>query len=177
MFLGTLELVLKEGPKRNWHGPFVFIVGGICAGSAFLTLWRCLRSRWPFVHLKLFLRRSFALGCSLSFVFGMGLYGSVYLISIFLGAVRDHSPLDIGEIMVISGAAQLLTALIAAVIEPRMDPRLLTAIGFGLFGAGLLANGFEDIHTDFGGLFLPQVLRGVAVMLCILPATRLGSHA
>jgi DHA2 family multidrug resistance protein len=104
----------------------------------------------------------------------MGLYGSVYLISIFLGAVRGHSPLEIGEIMIVSGAAQLLTAPIAAAVEPRMDPRLLTAIGFGLFGAGLLTNGFENIHTDFDGLFLSQVLRGVAVMLCILPATRLA---
>jgi DHA2 family multidrug resistance protein len=76
--------------------------------------------------------------------------------------------------MVVSGAAQLLTAPIAALAEPRMDPRLLTAIGYGLFGAGLLANGFGNIHTDFGGLFLPQVLRGMAVMLCILPATRLA---
>jgi MFS transporter, DHA2 family, multidrug resistance protein len=172
--LGTLELLLKEAPKRGWHGAYVFTVGSICIGSAALTLWRCFRAQWPFVQLKLFRQRSFALGCALSFVFGMGLYGSVYLLSIFLGAVRGHSPLEIGEIMVVSGAAQLLTAPIAAVAEPRMDPRLLTAIGYGLFGAGLLANGFGNIHTDFGGLFLPQVLRGMAVMLCILPATRLA---
>jgi DHA2 family multidrug resistance protein len=174
IFLGTLELILKEGPKRNWQGGFVIALGTICVGSGALTLWRCLSASWPFVHLKLFRQRSFAIGCSLSFVFGMGLYGSVYLLSIFLGAVRGHSPLEIGEIMIVSGAAQLLMAPIAAIAEPRMDPRLLTAIGFGLFGAGLLANGFENIHTDFGGLFLPQVLRGLSVMMCILPATRLA---
>jgi len=174
VFLGTLELLLKEAPKRDWHGVFVYTVGGICAGSALLALWRCFRAQWPVVHLRLFRQRSFALGCALSFIFGMGLYGSVYLISIFLGAVRGHTPLEIGEIMIVSGAAQLLTAPLAAVIEPRMDPRLLTAIAFGLFGAGLLTNGFESVNTDFGGLFVPQVLRGVAVMLCILPAIRLA---
>jgi MFS transporter, DHA2 family, multidrug resistance protein len=174
VFLGTLELLLKEAPKRNWQGTYVYVVGTICAVSALLALWRCLRAQWPFVHLRLFRQLSFALGCVLSLIFGMGLYGSVYLISIFLGAVRGHTPLEIGVIMIVSGAAQLLTAPIAAVIEPRMDPRILTAIGFGLFGAGLLTNGFESINTDFAGLFLPQVLRGVAVMLCILPATRLA---
>ena len=173
-FLGTLELLLKEAPKRNWHGPYVFVVGSICLISALLALWRCLRAKWPFVHLKLFRGRTFTLGCALSFVFGMGLYGSVYLISIFLGAVRGHSPIEIGTIMIVSGAAQLLMAPIAAWVEPRVDARLLTAVGYGLFGAGLFANGFETIHTDFGGLVVPQVLRGLGVMLCILPATRLA---
>ncbi len=58
-----------------------------------------------------------------------------------------------------------------------MDPRLLTAIGFGLFGLGLLTNGFETPRTDFEALILPQVLRGLAVMLCLLPATRLALDA
>jgi len=110
----------------------------------------------------------------LSFVLGLGLYGSVYLLSIFLGLIRDHSPLEIGKIMVVSGASQLLTAPLAAWLETRTNPRLLTGMGYGLFAAGLLANGFESVTTDFDGLFWPQVLRGASVMLCILPATRLA---
>jgi DHA2 family multidrug resistance protein len=138
------------------------------------ALWQTLQTRHPFVDLRRFVERSFALGSMLSFIFGMGLYGSVYLLSIFLGAVRGHTPLEIGEIMVVSGGAQLLIAPLAAAIEPRVDPRLMTAVGFGLFGAGLATNGFETVHTDFWGLFWPQVLRGTSVMLCILPATRLA---
>jgi DHA2 family multidrug resistance protein len=107
-------------------------------------------------------------------VFGLGLYGSVYLLAIFLGLIRDHSPLEIGKIMIVSGAAQLLTAPLAAWLETRTNPRLLTAFGYSLFAAGLLANGFESVTTDFDGLFWPQALRGASVMLCILPATRLA---
>jgi DHA2 family multidrug resistance protein len=173
-FLGSLELLLKEGPRYNWRGSYVFSIGAVCAVSGALALWRLLRTRYPFVDLRRLGERSFSIGCALSFVFGIGLYGSVYLLSIFLGAVRGHSPLEIGEIMVVSGAAQLLTAPIAATIEPRADPRLLTAIGFGLFGAGLAANGFGNIHTDFWDLFVPQTLRGVGLMFCILPTTRLA---
>ena len=105
---------------------------------------------------------------------GIGLYGSVYLLALFLGLVRGHAPLVIGEIMMVSGAAQLMTAPVAAWLETRIDARLLTAIGFALFGLGLIANGLTTPHSDFGGLFWPQMLRGVAVMFCILPATRLA---
>jgi DHA2 family multidrug resistance protein len=55
-----------------------------------------------------------------------------------------------------------------------MDARFLTATGFALFGLGLFANGLETPPSEFWGLFWPQILRGVAVMLCILPTTRLA---
>jgi DHA2 family multidrug resistance protein len=107
-------------------------------------------------------------------VLGFGLYGSIYLLSLFLGLVRGHSPLAIGEIMIVTGISRLLMAPIAALLEVRLNARLLTAIGFGLFGIGVFANGFSGSSTDFSGLFWPQVLRGAAMMLCLLPATRLA---
>ena len=174
IFLGSLELLLKEAPKRGWHGQFVTVLIAICALSAVLGVWQCLRATHPFVKLRRFRNLSFSLGCTLSFVFGFGVYGATYLMSVFLGLVRQHTPLEIGEIMMVSGAVQLLTAPIAAWLEIRIDPRLLTAIGFGLFGAGLLINGFETQTTDFDGLLWPQILRGVSIMLCLLPATRLA---
>jgi DHA2 family multidrug resistance protein len=174
IFLGSLELLLKEAPKRSWQGEFVDMLGAVCAVSAVLGVVQCLRVKNPFVDLRRFRDLSFSLGCALSFVFGLGVYGATYLISVFLGLVRNHTPLAIGEIMMVAGAVQLLTAPLAAWLETRIDPRLLTAIGFGMFGLGLLANGFETPTTDFKGLILPQVLRGASIMLCLLPATRLA---
>ena len=147
---------------------------GLCAVTGAAAIWRSLYMPHPFVDLSRFRERTFTLGCVLSFVLGLGLYGSVYLLAMFLGLMRGHSPLEIGEIMIVSGAAQLMTAPIAALLEARTNPRLLTAIGFGLFAAGMLTNGFESVTTDFDGLFWPQVLRGASVMLCMLPATRLA---
>jgi DHA2 family multidrug resistance protein len=88
--------------------------------------------------------------------------------------VRGHTPLVIGEIMIVSGAAQLVTAPLAAWAETRFDARWLTALGFALFGAGLLANGFTVQTSDFSALFWPQAMRGLAVLFCLLPATRLA---
>ncbi|HWA91380.1 MAG TPA: MDR family MFS transporter [Rhizomicrobium sp.] len=174
LFLGSLELLLKEAPGRAWEGSFVYGLIAVCTASAVLGVIVCLRTANPFVDLRRFKDLSFALGCALSFVFGLGVYGATYLTSVFLGLVRGHEPLVIGEIMMVSGAVQLLTAPLAAWLETRYDPRLLTAIGFGVFGAGLAANGFETAFTDFDGLFWPQVLRGASIMLCLLPATRLA---
>jgi DHA2 family multidrug resistance protein len=174
IFLATLELALKEAPAHQWHGAYVYTLIVVCIASGIGAIWRGLTDEHPFVDLYRFAEPTFALGCALSFVIGMGLYGSVYLLSIFLGLIREHSPLEIGTIMIISGAAQLVMAPIAAWAESKTDPRLLTAFGFTLFAAGMIANGYMTVATDSDGLFWPQVMRGASVMLCILPATRIA---
>jgi DHA2 family multidrug resistance protein len=174
VFLADLQWLLNEAPRYHWRGFYVLALAGVCVIACGWGIHRALSVAHPFVHLKRFRNRSFALGCGLSFVLGFGLYGSVYLLSLFLGLVRGHTPLAIGEILVVSGAAQLVTAPLAAWAETRIDARILTALGFALFGAGLIANGFTTLSSDFDALFWPQVMRGLAVLFCLLPATRLA---
>jgi DHA2 family multidrug resistance protein len=173
-FLALLELALNEGPRQHWQGALVIAAVCACVVSGALGTWRCLACAHPFVHLRRFGDARFATGCLFSFTLGLGLYGSVFLMALFLGLVRGHAPLLVGEILMVTGIAQLLAAPLSAWAETRAPARLLTGLGFGLFGLGLLANGFTTPQTDAAGLFWPQVLRGTAMMLCLLPATRLA---
>lgn len=174
VFLGTLELLLSKGPQNHWDGTLVYGLGFACAVSGVAAIWRSLHHRNSFVNLRLFRERSFALACVMSFILGVGLYGSGYLISIFLGLVRGHSPFDIGIVLIVSSITQLIATPIAALLETRIDGRLLMAVGFALFAAGLILNGGAAVDTDFDGLFWPQVLRGASVMLCMIPMTKLA---
>jgi DHA2 family multidrug resistance protein len=173
-FLALLVMVLNEGPRHHWRGEFILVASCACVASGVLGIWRCLSAEHPFVNLRRFGNLAFSGNCIFSFVLGLGLFGSIYILSLFLGLVRGYSSLLIGEILMVTGVAQLTTAPLAAWLETRTRPKILTGLGFGLFGAGLLANGFADPTTDFSGLFWPQVLRGVALMLCLLPTTRLA---
>jgi DHA2 family multidrug resistance protein len=172
IFLAGLQWLLNEGPHYHWRGITIWGLIITCGITCAWGIHRALSVANPFVHLKRFGNRRFALGCALSFVLGVGLYGSVYLLSVFLGVVRNHTPLVIGEILMVSGGAQLLTAPVAAWAETKINARLLTLFGFALFGAGLIANGFTTQTSDFNQLFWPQVMRGLAVMFCLLPSTR-----
>ena len=101
-------------------------------------------------------------------------YGATYLLPVFLGLVRGYDALPIGEIMMVTGAAQLAAAPLATVLERRTDARLLIAAGYALLAIGWLGNGFMTFATDFWGLFWQQIARGAAVMLCLLPTTALA---
>jgi len=174
IFLATLELLLKEAPQHHWSGAYIYTLFGICLVSGALAGYFCLNRPWPFVNLARFSKLPFAVGSGLSFISGIGLYGSTYILAIFLGIVRGHSPIEIGEIIMVSGVVQLFAAPVAALLESRIDGRVLIAFGYGLFGIGILMNGHCTWQTDYDGLFWPQVVRGAAVMFCILPATRLA---
>jgi MFS transporter, DHA2 family, multidrug resistance protein len=142
--------------------------------AGFVFVRRSLGRVQPIVDLRALADRDFAIGCWLSFVLGIGLYGSVYLMPVFLAFVREHGPLEIGRIMLVTGVAQLVSSPIAVALERRVDGRLLMLGGFALFAAGLGWSAFQTWETDFDEMLIPQILRGSAIMFCLLPPTRLA---
>jgi MFS transporter, DHA2 family, multidrug resistance protein len=172
--LAALEIALKEAPHRGWTAGLVLGLLAVSATSLFGFMRRTLTAANPIVSLASFADRSFAVGCVLSFVLGIGLFGSVYLMPVFLAFVRGHNALEIGATMLVTGVAQLLIAPIAVALEQRLEARLLTGAGFGLFGLGLSLSALQTTQTDYSGMFWPQVIRGLAIMFCLLPPTRLA---
>ncbi len=172
--LAAFEIALKEGPQRGWTSGLVVGLLVLAAVSSVGFVRRSLATAAPVVDLHNFANRSFAVGCILSFVLGIGLFGSVYLMPVFLAFVRGLDALEIGTIMLVTGIAQLLMAPVAVALERRVDARLLTGFGFAMFAAGLGMSGFQTPQTDGAEMFWPQVVRGLAIMFCMLPPTRLA---
>jgi MFS transporter, DHA2 family, multidrug resistance protein len=172
--LASLEIGLKQAPQSGWLSPLCAMLFLMSGGAATAFAVRTLKSAYPLVELSTLSSRSFAVGCALSFCLGVGLFGSVYLMPVFLAYVRRHDAFEIGTIMLVTGIAQLITAPIAGAMESRFDPRWLSAAGFGLFAIGLGYSAFQSRVADFDQMFWPQVLRGIAIMFCLLPPTRLA---
>lgn len=172
--LSSLVIALKEAPQQGWATwpMFALFAGSLVCGILFVR--RTLRSPCPVVDLRALKDSSFALGTALSFILGIGLYGAVYLMPVFLAFVRVHDSLEIGETMMVTGAAQLVMAPFAVFLERRVSARVLTGVGFALFAAGLALSAFQTRATDFDEMVLPQLLRGVAIMLCLLPPIRIA---
>jgi DHA2 family multidrug resistance protein len=172
--LASLEIGLKQAPHNGWFSAVCFGLFALCAAATAAFAMRTLKAVQPIVELTTLKVPSFAVGCGLSFCLGVGLFGAVYLMPVFLAYVRQHDPLQIGSIMLVTGAAQLVAAPIAGALESRVNPRWLSAFGFGLFAVGLGMSAFESRTADFDEMFWPQILRGFAAMFCLLPPTRMA---
>jgi len=174
-FLGSLEYVLEEGSTNDWFQDETIVVLSVVtvvAGIAFF--WRVLTAKEPIVDIRAFNNRNFATGSLFSFMLGVGLYGLVYLYPVYLARVRGYDSLQIGETMFVTGIFMMITAPIAGNIAQRVDPRMMMAFGLSLFAVSCLE--LVPITKDwaFAELFIPQALRGVALMTSMLPVSILA---
>ena len=175
VFLGSLEYVVEEGQKNDWFDDRgITMFAAICAVFGALFFWRAFSVKTPIVDLTTFKDRNFAVGSILTLVLGVGLYGLTYLYPLYLARIRGYSSLQIGETVFVTGVFMFLTAPIVGVLTRKMDPRKLILVG--LAGFAFSAYELTPITADwaFGELFFPQALRGVSLMLCMVPINQLA---
>ncbi len=174
-FLGGLEYVLEEGPRYQWlDDPVVATAAWLSLVGFSLFLERSLRSQAPVVRLSPFREPTFVFACLFNLVIGFGLYSATYLVPLFLGRVRGYDSLQIGTTVFVTGIAQIASTLVAARLSQRVDPRAMIAVGLPLFAASLWLASYLTPEWGFAALLLPQALRGLAIMLCIVPSVTLA---
>lgn len=174
-FLGGLEYVLEEGPQNDWFADeAIRNLAVVSAVGGALFFWRAFTVPEPVVDLKTFADRNFATGSLFSFMIGVGLYGLVYLYPVFLARVRGYDSLQIGETMFVTGIFQMLTAPFAGQLAQRFDARWIVGIGMGLLGLSCLELVPVTRDWAFVELFIPQAMRGVALMLVMVPISMLA---
>ncbi|WP_417274435.1 DHA2 family efflux MFS transporter permease subunit [Celeribacter halophilus] len=174
-FLGAMEYVLEEGPGNDWFddelvaGLFVvMIVGGI------ITFWRAFTRKNPVVDFSAFSNVNFAVGSVFSFVMGIGLYGMTYLYPLYLAQIRGYDSLMIGETVFVSGLAMFMTAPIAGALASKLDLRVMLLAGFiGFATSSWMLTGMTA-DWDFNELLAPQILRGISLMICMVPINNLA---
>jgi DHA2 family multidrug resistance protein len=175
VFLGSLEFVVEEGPREDWFEDrtvAAFAVVTAVAGLLFFA--RMFTYHRPIVWLRAFKDRNFAVGSLFSFILGIGLYGSVYLLPLFLARVRGWNSLDIGILMIVTGAAQFLSAPVAGALSKKLDLRAMLALGLLMFGVGAWLHSLATAEWGFWEFFLPQAVRGFSLMFCFLPINTLA---
>ncbi len=171
LFLGSFEYLFEEGPANGWFEESEIVVWAfVCSLAGIVFFWRALTRNNPVVDLTIFRDRNFAVGSMVAAVVGLGLYGSVYLMPLFLGQVRGYSALQIGQIISVGGIAMFLGGPVAGILIRRIDARYVLAIGLGLTAIGLYWNQFLTAESSFDELFWPQAFRGAGIIIAMVPS-------
>ncbi len=171
LFLGCLQYALQEGPRWDWLADEKIRAAVVVSGIASVFFfWRVLTYHQPIVDLRAFTNRNFTLGAFYTFIIGTGMYGTTYLIPLFLAQVRGLNALQIGETVVVAGLAQMAMSPFSAQMARRMDFRVMLSMGIGLFAVSMYLTAQLTNQSGYVELFVPQIVRGVALMMCYLPA-------
>ncbi len=169
LFCGGLVYVLEDGARKQWfEDASIRVMAMVTLVAALLLWWRVNHAPEPAVSLKPFGNLNFMAGSLMGMVFGIGLYGLVYVYPLFLSSVARLSSQQIGSTVFITGIFMGLSAPLAGFLSSRLDIRLLASMGFLLLAASTYLT--TDITNEwrFNELFWPQALRGMGIMFCIV---------
>lgn len=160
--LGCLEVFLEEGNRKDWFGSELIVRCAIFAVIFIaIFLWIELTSSKPFINLRLLLRRNFSIGTIAGIALGLGLYGSIYILPLYLAQIQDYTAMQIGEVIMWSGLPQLFLIPFVPKLMQRFDVRFIAAVGFSIFAVSCFMNSNMTSQTDITQLRWSQLVRAL----------------
>jgi DHA2 family multidrug resistance protein len=174
--LAAFEIVLEDGNRKDWFGdPGIVKLAWTAAIfiPAFIIIELLVKE--PLVDLRLFGRRNFRFGSMINVIFGVGLYGVVFILPLYLAQMHGYDALQIGKVIIFLGLPQLLVIPLVPKLMQRFDARVLIGTGILLFGG----SSFFTCHldSDFAGpqFYIPLIIRALGQPLIMVPLSAVST--
>lgn len=174
--LAALQIFLEEGYRSDWFSSRMIVILAIVAFislGAFIIIQ--LSRDNPLLNLRILKNRNFFLSCIATVGLGIGLYGSIYALPLYMSQIQGNNPLQIGRLIMWMGLPQLAIIPCVPLLMRFIDPRILCAIGFMLFGYASFLSG--SLNPDMGGeqLLHIQLIRAVGQPLILITSSLIAT--
>jgi DHA2 family multidrug resistance protein len=174
--LSALQTVLEEGNKDDWFGsPFIVRLTVIATVALTLFLVIEFTTGKPLLNLRLLFRRNFGFGIVANFLLGVALYGSVYILPVYLSRIQGYNAEQIGMVLAWTGLPQLILIPLVPRLMRTIDARIVIGIGFALFSISNFMNIYMTIDYASDQLFWPNVVRAIGQALVLAPLSAVAT--
>jgi MFS transporter, DHA2 family, multidrug resistance protein len=145
----TLSLyTVANGQREGWDSNFILGMASSGALSLLAFIAWELRTREPLVNLAVFSNSRFAAAAAVALIFGAGIYGSSYLVPLFVQTVQGYTPTRAGELLIPGGLVLGFVFPIAGRLTDRLPAYVLIVTGLFIFGLSNLL--LHDVSADTG---------------------------
>lgn len=178
IFLTSLLLALADGNASwntgGWTSTFILTCFAL-SGIGLLTFLLVEFSvKHPLIELKLLKDFNFGITNIILFIFGLGMFGSTFLMPLYLQNSLNYTPFQAGLVFLPVGILQGMMAPIAGFLSDRVDARIPATIGIVLLGISLYLNYFLSLFSMHAQIMLPLYLRGFAMGMMFTPLSTLA---
>ena len=178
IFLPVLLYALSEGNAQTnsagWTAPYIlacFAVSGI-ALAVFLT--RELTTENPLIDLRLLADRNFGMSNLLMFLFGIGMFGSTFLLPLYLQNSLGYTALQSGAVFLPVGIIQGLFSPISGWFSDKVNAKIPIMTGMGLLVLSFYINSNLSFLTEHSYIMTSLYLRGLGMGLVFTPLSTLS---
>ena len=177
LLLGALITLLNVPVFGHREGfasatPIALAVLGVALAAGFIR-WE-MSAGAPLLPIRLFRHRPFAGAAIVAFAYGVGLFGTTYLIPVFAQQIAGYGAADAGYLLLPPGVALAIAIAIGGRLTDRMQPAPIVIAGLALFAVSSLLLAFSGARTGFALLALWLVI-GRAGLGMLIPALNVGA--
>jgi EmrB/QacA subfamily drug resistance transporter len=132
------------------------------------------RGRTPLMNLDLFSHRQFAAGSVVAFIYGTALFGSTYLLPVYMQLALHLSASHVGTALLPAGIILAITIAGVGRLADRHPTRLLVSVGLAFLAASFALMMLLHLGSSLWLLVLFAIVGRVGLGF-ILPSLNLGS--
>ena len=161
--LSALSFGVSQSTYAGWSAPST--VGGIVIGLIALVLfvWRELSIADPVLELRVFGQRDFSLGILTQWTAFAAMFGTFFLIPLFLQQVRGYGAFETGLYTLPIAIASAIFMQISGRVFDRIGVRIPVLFGMTLIGGAMWLMSSITGGTTGSDLFVPMVLLGAGM--------------
>ena len=139
---------LSNGPRFGWASANVFTLFLIaaCCLAAFIGVELTDR---PLLQMRLFRIRTFTVSVLVGFVFGAGMFGSMYVLPIFAQTVLGYTAFKAGLLLMISGLLMVPIFPLGGALAQTPRSGIPISAGMFLFGVSSVVLAGADTYVTF----------------------------
>jgi DHA2 family multidrug resistance protein len=170
--VGSLQWMLERGERFDWfESRFVTVLALTSITSFVLLLWRELTIDEPVINFRVLLNRQLAAGVMIAAFLGFALYGSVFVLPVFLQGLHGWTANQTGLVILPGAMASAFTMAFVGRNAARLDARVTVPIGASLFFIAMYRLSLLTFDAGASDVFWPLIIRGVGLGLIFVPLT------
>ena len=165
VFLGVLLNALTNAQREGWTSDPILAQFAIAMIAASSFIWWEIRATKPMLDMRLFTQLPVASACLVGFIMGAGLFGSTYLVPLFVQTIQGFTPTQAGLLLMPSGFVLVFVFPIAGRMSDKLPSGWLIGSGMAIFAYSSYLTADIDINTTFWMLAWLTVLSRIGLGL------------
>jgi EmrB/QacA subfamily drug resistance transporter len=163
--LACLLIGLSNGQREGWNSDYILTLFAVSAvsGASFVA-WE-LYTPQPLVDLRVLVNGQFTCAAVVACLFGVGLFGSTYLVPLFVQTVQGYTPLAAGYLLMPAGLILGLFMPFSGFLSDRIPTRGLIISGLLCFALSSYWLASVDVNSAFwtvaGSVILSRIGLGL----------------
>jgi MFS transporter, DHA2 family, multidrug resistance protein len=179
IFLPVLLYALTEGNAATnsdgWNSPVVLVCFGISIISLAVFLVTELTIKEPLIELSLFKGYNFAISNLVIFIFGIGMFGSTFLLPLYLQNSLGYTAIQAGSVFLPVGIIQGIVAPATGILSHKMNPKIPIIAGAVLLAFSFYLNSMLSYLSEHSFIMLSLYIRGFAMGMMFSPLTAVAT--